>query len=67
MTCVKILDFLPSVKPTIPSTVQLIATEHKSISSLRSDDCAFSDWNKEQESAFYSAIFIYPTPDGLMM
>jgi len=30
-------------KPTIPSTVQLIAAEHKNISFLRSDDCACSD------------------------
>jgi hypothetical protein len=37
-------------KPTIPSTGQLITPEHKSISFLHSDDCAFSDWNKEQES-----------------
>jgi len=57
-------------KPTIPSTVQLIAAEHKNISFLRSDDCACSDWNKEQESTLYLTIFIYPsyvTPNGLMM
>ena len=57
-------------KSTIPSTVQLIAAEHKRISFLRSVDCAFSDWNKGKESFFYLAIFIYPsyvTPNGMMM